>query len=82
MVGTKPREKEEITPVTEKSKTFETVSTITSKTRKDKDEATHKATASQNKRADGTKTTSVELGDLMTKLHEIDKKLKCNEKDR
>ena len=34
MVGMKPREKEEITTVTEKSKTFGTVSTIPTKTKK------------------------------------------------
>ena len=28
------------------------------------------------------KTTSVELEDLMTKLNEIDKKLKCSDEDR
>ena len=75
MVGMKPRE-EKITAVTEKSKTFGTVSTITTETRRDKEEAMQEATASQDKRADGTKTNSVELGDLMIKLNEIDKKLK------
>ena len=78
----KPSEKEEITTVTEKSKTFGTVLTITTETRKGKEEATQEATASQDKRADGTKTASVELGDLMTKLSEIDKKLKCSEEAR
>ena len=82
MFGIKPREKEEITTVTEKSKTFGTVSTITTETRKDKEEATHEATACQDKRADGFRTTSVELGDLVTKLNEIDKKFKCIEEDR
>ena len=42
MVAMKPREKEEITTETEKSKTFGTVSTIT-------EEATQEATASQDK---------------------------------
>ena len=82
MVGMKPREKEETTTVTEKSKTFGTVSTITTVARKEKEEVTQEATASQDKRADGTKTTLVELGDSMTKLNEIDKKLKCSEEDR
>ena len=40
MVGMKPREKEETTTVTEKSKTFGTVSTITTEARKEKEEAT------------------------------------------
>ena len=66
MVGMKPREKEEITAVTEKSKTFGIVSTITTETRKDKEEVTQEAAASEDKRADETKTTSLELGDLMT----------------
>ena len=61
MVGMKPWEKEEITAVTEKSKTFGSVSTITTETRKDKEEATQEAAASQDKRADERKTTSVEL---------------------
>ena len=82
MLGMKPKEKEEITTVTEKSKTFQTVSTITTETSKDKEQATQEATASQDKRANGTKTTSVELGDLITKLNEIDKKFKCSEEDR
>ena len=80
MVVMKPREKEETTKVTEKSKTFGTVSTITTEARKEKEEATQEATASQDK-ADGTKRTSAVLGDLMTKLNEIDKKLKCSEED-
>ena len=79
MVGMKPRENVEITTVTEKSKAFGTVSTITTETRKDKEEATQEATAIQDERADGTKTASVELRDLMTKLSEVDKKLKCSE---
>ena len=82
MVGIKPGEKEEITAVTEKSKSFGTISTITTETRKDKEEATQGATASKDKLADGTKTNSEELGDLMTKLNEIDKKLMCSEEDR
>ena len=76
MVGMKPKVKEEITAVTEKSKTFETVSTITTETRKEKEEATQEATVSEDERAKETRTTSVELGDLMTKINEIDKKIK------
>ena len=82
MVGMKPRKKEEIMAPTEKSKTIGTVSTITTETRKDKEEATQEATAIQDKRSDGTKTTSVDLGDLMKKLNDIDKNLKCSEEDR
>ena len=82
MVGMKPRAKEEITALTEKSKTFGKISTITMETRNDKEETTQEATSSQNIRADGSKTTSVELGDLKTKFNEIDKKLKSSEEDR
>ena len=45
MVAMKPREKDETTKVTEKSKTFGTVSTKT-------EEATQEATASQDKRGE------------------------------
>ena len=76
MVGMKPKVKEEITAVIEKSKTFGTVSTITTETRKEKEEATQEAAVSEDERAKETRTTSVELGDLMTKLNEIDKKIK------
>ena len=70
MVEMKPREKEEVTAVTEKSKTFGTVSPITTETSKDKEQVTQEATARQDKRAMETKTPFVELGDLMTKLDE------------
>ena len=45
----KPREKEEVTAVTEKSKIFGTVSTITTESRKDKAEATPEAGARPDK---------------------------------
>ena len=67
--------------MTEKSKIFGKIFTITLETRKDKEEATQEVTSSQDKRADGSKTTSVELGDLKTKINEIHKKLKCSEED-
>ena len=35
-----------------------------------------------DERTKETRATSVQLGDLMTKLNEIDKKLKCSEEDR
>ena len=43
-------------------------------TRKNEEEATQKAADNQDERDMERKTTSVELGDLMTKLNEIDKK--------
>ena len=76
MVGMKPREKEEVIPTTEKSKTFGTVSAITTEAKQDEEQVTHGATAKQEK------TISLELGDLMTKLEQINKKLKYSEEDR
>ena len=76
------REKEETTAVTEICKTFGAVSMITTETKKDKEEAKQETAASQDKRARETKTTTCDLGGLITKLNEIDKKLKCCEEDR
>ena len=76
MVGMKPREKEEVIPTTEKSKTFGTVSAITTEAKQDEEQVTHGAMANQEK------TISLELGDLMTKLEQIDKQLKYSEEDR
>ena len=88
MVGMKPREKEEITPTTEKGKTFGTVSAITTEDNRDDDQvelvakANHEATVNNGATANQEKTTSLELGDLMAKLEQIDKKLKYSEEDR
>ena len=76
MVGMKPNEKEEVMPTTEKGKKFGTVSAITTEAKQDEEQVTHGATANQEK------TTSLELGDLMAKLDQIDKKMKYSEKDR
>ena len=76
MVGMKPEEKEEVLPTTEKGKTFGTVSAITTEANQDEEQITHGATANQEK------TTSLELGDLMAKLEQIDKTLKHSEEDR
>ena len=76
MVGMKPREKEEVVQTTEKSKTIGTVSAITTEAKHDDDQVKSGATANHEK------TTSLELGDLMAKLEQIDKKLKCNEENR
>ena len=81
MVRIKPRF-EETTTANERSKTFGTVSTITTETRQEMGEASQVAAVSPDERIKETRTTSVELGDLMTKLNEIDKKLKCSEEDR
>ena len=58
--------------MTEKSKTLGTVSTITTETRKDKEEATQEAAASQDKRA-GKENNFSRAGRLNEKLNEIEK---------
>ena len=75
MVGMKPKEKEEAKPTTEKGKTFGTFSAITTESKQDEEQITHGATANEEK------TTSLELGDLMAKLEQIDKTLKHSEED-
>ena len=76
MIGMKPREKEEVVQTTEKSKTFGTVSAVTTEAKHDDEHVKKGATANHEK------TTSLELGDLMAKLEQIDKKLRCSEEDR
>ena len=63
-------------PTTEKSKTFGTVSAITTEAKQDEEHVTRGATANHEK------TTSLELGDLMANLKQINKKVKCSEEDR
>ena len=75
MVGMKSRDIVEEEPKTEKGKTFGIVSTITTEANQDDDQVKHGATA------DHETTSSLELGDLMAKLDQIDKKLKCSEED-
>ena len=87
-VGMKPREKKKIAPTTEKGKTFGTVSAITTEYNRDDDQvklvatANHEAPVNSGATANQEKTTSPELGDLMAKLEQIDKKLKYSEEDR
>ena len=76
MVGMKPREKEEVVQTNAKSKTFGTVSAITTEAKQDDEQIKSGA------RANHEEATSLELGDLMAKLEQIDKKLKCSEEDR
>ena len=76
MVGMKPREKEERVPTTEKSKTFGTVSAITTEAKQDDEQIKCGATTNHEK------TTSLELGDLIAKLQQIGKKLKWSEEDQ
>ena len=82
MVGMKPRDKKEVEPTAEKSKTFGTVSTITTEAIQNDKQVKHGATASQGVTADHETTTPLELGNLMAKLDQIDRKLKYSEEDR
>ena len=88
MVGMKPTEKEEVEPTTEKGKTFGTVSAITTEANQNDDQielgatANHEATANNGAPANHEKTLSLELGDLIAKLEQTDKKLKCSEEEK
>ena len=82
MVGKKSRDIVEEEPKAEKGKKFGTVSTITTEANQDDDQVKHGETASHGVTADHETTTPLELADLMAKLDQIDKKLKCSEEDR
>ena len=82
MVGMKSRDIVEEEQKAEKGKTFGTVSTKTTEANQDDDQVNQGATASHGATADHETTTPLELGDLMAKLDQIDKKLKCSEEDR
>ena len=82
MVGRKSRDIVEEEQIAEKGKTFGTVSTRTAEANRDDDQAKHGATASHGSTADHETTTPLELGDLMAKLDQIDRRLKCTEEDR
>ena len=82
MVGIKSRDIVEEEPKAEKGRTFETVSMMTTEANQDDDQVKHGATASHAATADDETTTPLVLGDLMAKLDQIDKKLKCSEEDR
>ena len=88
IVGMKPREKEKIAPTTENGKTFGTVSAIATEDNRDGDQdelvatASHEATVENGTTTNQEKTPFLELGDLMAKLEQINKKLKCSEEGR
>ena len=88
MVGMKPREKDEISHTTEKSKTFRTVSAVATEDNRDDDQvdlvatASHEATIENGTTTNQEKTPIIKLSDLMAKLEQIDKQLKCSEQDR
>ena len=76
MVGMKSRDIVTEEPKADKGKTFGTVSTKTTETNQDEAAANNRATA------DHETTTSLELGDLMAKRDQIDKRLKHSEESR
>ena len=78
MVGMKSRDVVAEEPKAEKGKTFGTVSTITTEANQDDDQVKQGAAASSHHET----TTPLELGDLMAKLVQIDKKLQHSEEDR
>ena len=82
MVGVKSRYIVAGEPKAEKCKTFGTLSTITTEANQDDDQVKHGAAAINGATADHETTTPLELGDLMAKLDQIDKKLECSEEDR
>ena len=82
MVGMKSRDIVTEEPKAEKGKTFGTVSTITTGANQDDDQVKQGAAANNMAKADHETTTPLELGDLMAKLDQIDKKLKHSEEDR
>ena len=81
MVGMKSRDAAAEEPKAEKGKTFGTVSTKTIDTDQNEDQI-RRGTATNNRATTDHETTTLELGHLMAKLDQIDKKLKHSEEDR
>ena len=82
MVGMKSRDIVAEEPKAGKNKTFGTVSTKAKYTDQNEDQVRPGATANNRATADHETTTSLDLGDLMAKLDQINKRLKHNEEDR
>ena len=82
MVGMKSRDVAAEEPKAEKGRTFGTVSTITTEAIQDDDQVKQGAADTDGATSNYEKTTLLELGDLMAKLDQIDKKLKHSEEDR
>ena len=82
MVGMKPRDIVTEEPKAEKGKTFGTVSTKTTDTDQNKDQIRPGAAANNNRATSDHETMSLNLGDLMAKLDQIDKRLKHSEENR
>ena len=81
MVGMKSRDIVTEEPKAEKGKTFGNVSTKTTDTDQNEDQVRPGAAANNRATADH-ETTSLDLGNLMAKLDQIDKRLKRSEEDR
>ena len=81
MVGIKTKENVTEEPKAERARTFGTVSTKTTEANPREEQTKAEATAKDRPTADHEEAT-IELGDLMAKLNQIDKKLKHSEEDR
>ena len=81
MVGIKTKENVTEEPKAERARTFGTVSTKTTEANPREEQTRAEATAEERPTADHEEAT-LELGDLMAKLNQIDKKLKHSEEDR
>ena len=81
MVGMKSRDNTAEEPKTERARIFGTVLTKTTDADQSKEQA-RQDKADNNRATVDHETTSLELGDLMAKLEQIDKKLKHSEEDR
>ena len=82
MVGMKSRDAAAEEPKAEKGRTFGTVSTITTAANQHEDQVKQRTADTDGATPNHEKTTPLELGDLMAKLDQIDKKLKHSEEDR
>ena len=81
MVGIKTKENMTEEPKAERARTFGTVSTKTTEANPREEQTKAEATAKDRPTADHEEAT-LELGDLMAKLNQIDKKLKHSKEDR
>ena len=81
MVGIKTKQNVTEEPKAERARTFGTVSTKTTEANPREEQTKAEATAEERPTADHEEAT-LELGDLMAKLNQIDKKLKHSEEDR
>ena len=81
MVGMKSKDNTAEESQTGRARTFGTVSTKATEADPKEEQARKEATAGNKTTADH-ETATLELGDLMTKLNQIDKRLKYSEEDR